>query len=134
MLLYKITTCSQCQDLEWFNYMYEWLRIRFNDKNINVKNFNGLRNTCFIHIRNPIGDVMVSVCDSSAVYRGFESRLGQTKDSNFYFCASPLNTHQKSRYWLAQNQDNVSEWEDMSIHRLLFHWASTIKILLSVLV
>ena len=56
----------------------------------------------FIHIRNPIGDVMVSVRDSSAVYRGFESRLGQIKDSHLYFCASPLNTHQKSKYWLAQ--------------------------------
>jgi hypothetical protein len=35
---------------------------------------------------------------------------------------------------LAWNQDNVSEWGDMSIYRLLFQWASTIKIQLSVLV
>ena len=27
----------------------------------------------------------------------------------------------KSKDWLARNQDNVSEWGDMSIHRLLFH-------------
>jgi hypothetical protein len=33
----------------------------------------------------------------------------------------------KSRDWLAQNQDNVSKWSEMSICRLLFHCASTIK-------
>jgi hypothetical protein len=33
---------------------------------------------------------------------------------------------------LIQNQDNV--WSDMSIHRLLLQWVSTIKIQLSVLV
>jgi len=35
---------------------------------------------------------------------------------------------------MGQNQDNVSEWGDMSICRLLFQLASTIKIQLSVLV
>jgi hypothetical protein len=35
---------------------------------------------------------------------------------------------------LALNQDNVSEWGGMSIRALLFQWASTIKIQLSVLV
>jgi hypothetical protein len=35
---------------------------------------------------------------------------------------------------LAQSQDNVSEWGDMSIHELLFQWASTIKFQQSVLV
>jgi hypothetical protein len=29
---------------------------------------------------------------------------------------------------LARNQNNVSEWSDMSARRLLFQWASTIKI------
>ena len=35
----------------------------------------------------------------------------------------------KSQDWLAPNQNNVSvsEWGDMSIRRLLFQWASTIK-------
>jgi hypothetical protein len=32
------------------------------------------------------------------------------------------------------NQDNVSEWSDMSIHRLLFRWANTTKIKLNILV
>jgi hypothetical protein len=35
---------------------------------------------------------------------------------------------------LARNQDNVSEWGDMSIRGLLFQWARTIKIQLRVLV
>ena len=35
--------------------------------------------------------------------------------------------------WLAQNQDNVSVWSDMSIRRLLFQRASTIKVQLRLL-
>jgi hypothetical protein len=35
---------------------------------------------------------------------------------------------------LARNQDNVSEWGNMSIQWLLFQWATTIKIQLSVVV
>ena len=35
------------------------------------------------------------------------------------------------RDWLAGNQDNVSEWGDMSVCGLLFQLASTIKIQLS---
>jgi hypothetical protein len=34
---------------------------------------------------------------------------------------------------LDRNQDNVSEWGDMSIHGLLFQWGSNIKIQLSML-
>jgi hypothetical protein len=39
----------------------------------------------------------------------------------------------KIKYWLARKQDNMSEWRDISIRGLLFQWASTIKIQLSVL-
>jgi hypothetical protein len=35
---------------------------------------------------------------------------------------------------LTRNQNNVSEWSDISTHGLLFQWASTIKIQPSVLV
>jgi hypothetical protein len=34
---------------------------------------------------------------------------------------------------LARNQNNVFEWSDMSTCGLLFQWASTIKLQLSVL-
>jgi hypothetical protein len=35
---------------------------------------------------------------------------------------------------LDQNQDNVSEWSDMSLSGQLLQWANTIEIQLSVLV
>jgi len=40
----------------------------------------------------------------------------------------------KNKDWLARNQDNMSEFGDMSICRLLFQWGSTINIQLSVVV
>ena len=40
----------------------------------------------------------------------------------------------KNKDWLARNQNNVSEWGDMSTRGLLFQWASTMNIQLSVLV
>ena len=70
--------------------------------------------------------VIVSVLSSSAVDRGFEPRPGQY---NWYlvFSAKHAALRRKSKYWLARNQDNVSEWGDISIDALLFQWASTIK-------
>jgi hypothetical protein len=49
------------------------------------------------------------------------------------FSAKHAALRRKSKDWLAQNQDNVSDWGDMSIHGLLLQWASTIKIQLIVL-
>jgi len=72
---------------------------------------------------NCIGGIMVRLLASSTFDRGVQLRSGQTKDYEIGICC-----------WLAQNQDNVSEWCDMSISRLLFQWASTIKIQLSMLV
>ena len=43
-------------------------------------------------ISSHIGGVMISVLASSAVDRGFEHRLGQTKDKKKVFVASPLST------------------------------------------
>jgi hypothetical protein len=80
---------------------------------------------------NRIGGVMVSVLASNAVDRGFEQRSGQTKDYEIGICcfsAKYTALRRKSKDWLERNQDNVSKWGDMSIHRLLFLWASTIKI------
>ena len=50
------------------------------------------------------------------------------------FSAMHVSSRRKIKDWLAQNRDNVSKWGDMSIHGLLFQWASTINIQLSVLV
>jgi hypothetical protein len=51
-------------------------------------------------------------------------------------CFSTKHTvlRRKSKDWLPLNQDNVSEWGDMSTSRLLFQCASPINIQLSVLV
>jgi hypothetical protein len=66
---------------------------------------------------------MVSVLASSAVGRGFEPRSGLTKDCEIGMCCFSANhvaLRSKSKDWLARNQNNVSEWSDMSIRGLLF--------------
>jgi len=53
------------------------------------------------------------------------------------FVASPLNIKQEEervKTSFARKQDHLFEWSDMSIRRLLFQWASTIKFQLSLLV
>jgi hypothetical protein len=66
---------------------------------------------------------VVSVLTLSAVDDGFEPRSGQTKDYKIGICcfsAKDTALRRKSKDWLAQNQNNVSEWSDMSISELLF--------------
>ena len=85
----------------------------------------------YSHQNNPIGGVMVSVLTSSAVDRGSEPQSGQTKDYKIgicYFSAKHAALSSKSKDWFARNQNNVSEWSDMSTRGLLFQWASNIKI------
>jgi len=74
------------------------------------------------------------VLTSSAVDRGFEHRSGQTKDYKIGICFSAKHAAlgRMSKDWA--NQDNVSQGGDMSIQGLLFQWATSIKIQLSVLV
>ena len=66
---------------------------------------------------------MVSVLASSAIDRGFEQQSGQTKDYNIGMCCFSVKhaaLKRKSKDWLGRNQDNVSEWSDMSTRGLLF--------------
>ena len=66
---------------------------------------------------------MVNMLASSAVDRGFEPRSGQTIDYTIGICCFSTKhaaLRRKSKDWLALNQDNESEWGDMSIHGLLF--------------
>ena len=77
----------------------------------------------FYKKRNRIGGVMGSVLASSAVDRGFEPRSGQTKDYKIGMCcfsAKHAALRRKNKDWLARNQNNVSEWSDLSTHGLLF--------------
>ena len=66
---------------------------------------------------------MVSVLAWSVVDPGFEPRSGQTEDNEIGICcfsAKHAALRRKSKNWLSQNQNNVSEWSDMSTHGLLF--------------
>jgi hypothetical protein len=61
---------------------------------------------------------MVSVLASSAEDREFASRSGQTKNYKIDICcfsAKHVALRSKSKDWLARNQNNVSEWSDMSV-------------------
>jgi hypothetical protein len=75
------------------------------------------------------------VLDWSLVDREFESWSGQTKDYKIGLCcfsAKHAALRRKSKDWLARNQDNVYEWDDMSICRLLFHGAIHWNVILTV--
>ena len=76
-----------------------------------------------MYVMFDICGVMVSMLTSSVVDRGFEPRLGQVKDYKIAICcfsAKHVVLRRQFKYWLAWNQENVSEWSDMSIRGLLF--------------
>jgi hypothetical protein len=67
--------------------------------------------------------VMVSMHVSSAVDREFEPRSNHSKDYEIGICCFSTKhaaLWRKSKEWLVQNRDNVSEWSDMSTFELLF--------------
>jgi hypothetical protein len=73
---------------------------------------------------------MVSVLASSALDRGFESPSGQTKDYKIGICSFPAKhvaLRRNSKDWFARNQDNVSEWGDISIRGLLLQWDNNLQ-------
>jgi hypothetical protein len=75
-----------------------------------------------IKIGNRIGTVIVSVLALSAIDCGYEPRSGQTKEYKIGICcfsAKNASLKRKSKDWLAQNGNNVSEWSDMSTCWLL---------------
>jgi len=66
---------------------------------------------------------MVIVLASSAVDRGSEPRSGKTKDCKIGICCFSTKhaaLKRKCKDWSARNQNNVSEWSDMSTRGLLF--------------
>ena len=70
-----------------------------------------------------ISGVLVGVVTSSAGDRGFEPQSDQSTEYKIGVCCFSLKhaaLKSKSKDWLARNQNNVSEWGDMSIHGLLF--------------
>ena len=70
---------------------------------------------------------MVSILNSSAIDRGFDPRLGKTKDYKIGICGffvKHVSLICMSKDW---NHVNVSVWGEMSTRRLLFQWARAIK-------
>ena len=64
---------------------------------------------------------MVRVLASSVVDHGFENLLGQTKDYEIGICCYSVKhvaLRSKNKDYLARNQNNVSEWIDMSVREL----------------
>jgi hypothetical protein len=64
---------------------------------------------------------MVSLLVLGSVDHGFDPRSGQTKDFEIGICcfsAKHTAVKRTSKDWLAQNQDNVSEWDAMSVRGL----------------
>ena len=60
---------------------------------------------------------MASVLASRAIYCGYELRSCQTKEYKIGICcffARNAALRRKSKDWLARNQNNVSEWSDIS--------------------
>jgi hypothetical protein len=65
---------------------------------------------------------MVSVLASSVIDCGYELRSCQTKEYKIGICcfsAKNAALRRKSKDWLARNQNNVSEWSDISTQWLL---------------
>ena len=82
---------------------------------------------------------MVSMLTLSVVDRGFEPRSCQSKNYKIVFCrfsAKHAALMKKSKDWLARNEDNVSDWGDMSISELALSksisacWSSTKRLLI----
>ena len=70
-----------------------------------------------IKIGNYIGSVMVSVLASSVIDCGYELRSCQTNEYRIGICcfsAKNAALRRKRKDWLARNQNNVSEWSDIS--------------------
>lgn len=80
---------------------------------------------------------IVRVIATSMVNRVFEPWPGQTRNDKIgihCFCSSKNTTfRRKSKYWLSANQNDVSWYGEMSIHRLLFQ-LELYKIELNILV
>ena len=83
--------------------------------------------------RNRIGGAMVSVLAFCVILRWFEHWRSQIT-MILVFAASPLSPHIKEyeQWMFPRNEDSVSEGSYIFTHGLLFQWASTLHIQLSV--
>ena len=100
----------------WINFCFQIICWR------TIRNFYYRNNKNKIKIGNRIGSVMVSVLASNAIDCGYELRSCQIKDYKIGMCCSSAKNaalRRKSKDWLARNQNNVSDWSDISTQWLL---------------
>ena len=74
-------------------------------------------------MKTRIGGVMLSVLSSRVEDHGFEHRTDQTEDYKIGNCCSSTKhaaLRSIRKEWLAQKQNNVSEWSEISTSGLLF--------------
>ena len=95
-------------------------------------------NTLFWFQANPfLFFLLNAACLTEKQHMQIFEVIGLTRPTEIgicYFSARHATLRKKSKDWFAWNQNNVSEWSDMSTHGLLFQRASTIKIQLGMLV
>ena len=82
----------------------------------------------FIQTQATSAELMISILPSSMSRQTKEYTIGI-----WYFSANHTPLRSKNKDWLAQNQDNVSEWSSMSTWLLLL-WANILKIQLNMIV
>ena len=96
----------------------------------NKKKGKGKKETLFTYIR-----VITKLPNSEQSYKGkVKTYTILCTHSYLNFSVKHTALRRKSKDWLARNQNDVSEWSDMSAHGLFFQSANTINIQLSVLV
>ena len=92
---------------------------------------------CLFIIDKRIEGVIISVLTSISIVHGFKPQSGQTRDYVIgicWFSAEHAALSSKSKYWLAEKQNILSEGDDMFIRGLLCQWTGTINIQRSMLV
>ena len=138
--------------LTWFNLISKYLKsncgkFSWNTPLANIHIFEQeIVVTLTTRFQNIWIETSVNILEDSQIYYILEKNL-TTILFNFFnkknvlhrigiccFFTKHAALRKKIKDWLTQNQNNVSEWGDMFICGLLFQWASTIKIKLSVLV
>ena len=119
--------CNTCWNKNMFSYWIKLKKIFFSEPHVWWNWYFG-RNVCPIYdAQNLWVFVVVVYLAATAINR-------QQSFANLLWIGQKLKK-MKSNFWLmVWNQNNVSEWNDMSIHWLLFQWAITINIQPSVLV
>ena len=80
----------------------------------------------------PMDRIKWLVCSPRVLNRGKEP--DRVKPRTYCFSAKQAALRSTCKDWLARNQNNVSEWMDVSTLGLLFHWDRSINIHIRVLV